>query len=186
MTIYIGGLRDRLIHDSIYHLVKDGLTTLGWFPGGAQAPAQYPISVVAEQLDWNVEIPLNTISVAAYSTSDTEWELGSDLRQNSWSFYVDVFGANEALGLQLSGDVRDILRGKFSALSNFITPETLNVLDYTLATPTLLFQCDVRNVNRDRAVQTTHRWGNYLFSISCVVLDYYNADTDVPSISDNP
>lgn len=181
MTIYVGGLRDRLIHDSIYHLIKNGLTTLGWMPGGPQAPAQYPITVVAEQLDWNVEIPLNTISVAAYSTSDTEWELGSDLRQNSWSFYVDIFGANEALGLQLSGDCRDILRGKFSALSNYVTPETLAVFDWTLATPVQIFTCEVRNVNRDRAVQTTHRWGNYLFSISCVVLDYYTSDADSSS-----
>lgn len=181
MTTYVGGLRDRLIHDSVYHLIRNGLETLGWFPGGAQAPREYPVNVVAEQLDWSVEIPLNTISVAAYSTSDTEWELGTDLRQNTWAFYVDVFGANEALGLQISGDVRDILRGKFAALSNYATPETLAVLDYTLATPTLIFTCEVRNVNRDRAVQTTHRWGNYLFSISCVVLDYYTSDADSSS-----
>lgn len=178
MTIHVGGLRDRLILDSIYYLVRNGLETLGWFPGGAQAPADHPVTVVAEQLDWNVEIPLNTISVAAYSTSDTEWELGSDLRQNAWAFYVDVFGANEPLGLQLSGDVRDILRGKFSALANYITPETLQVLDYSLATPVPIFTCELRNVNRDRAVQTAHRWGNYLFSISCTVLDYYTSDAD--------
>lgn len=175
---YVGGLRDRLIHDSIFHAVNDGLHVLGWFPGGAQAPTDFPLHVVAEQMDWSVEIPFNTVSVASYSTSDIEAELGSDLRANRWVFYVDVFGANEAIGLQLSGDVRDILRGKNSALAHFVTPSTLHVLDYSLATPVELFTCDLDRVNRDRAVQTTHRWMNYMFSISATLTDWYNNDED--------
>jgi hypothetical protein len=178
MTTYAGGLRDRLIHDSVFNLVKTGLDTLGWFPGGPQAPIDDPINLVSQQMDWSSEIPLNTISVSAYSTSDTEWELGSDLRENRWTFYVDVFGANEAIGLQLSGDVRDILRGKFSALSNYVTPETLHVYDWTLATPVEIFYCDINAVTRDRAVQTSHRWMNYMFSIQATLLDYYNTDQD--------
>jgi hypothetical protein len=186
VSAYVGGLRDRLIHDSVYYVLRNGLEMLGWFPGGVNAPQVNPVKLVPEQQDWSQEIELNTISVAPYSTTDTEWELGSDLRANRWTFYVDVFGANEAIGLQLSGDVRDILRGKFSALSGSITPEAIQIMDYTMATPVKIFTVDVDSVTRDRAVQTSHRWSNYMFSITCQLCDYYDTDQDSEYLGYSP
>lgn len=178
MTAYVGGLRDRLIHDSLFNLVKSGLEVTGWMPGGVNAPLDYPVNVVSGQMDWTQEIPWNTVSVAAYDTTDIPWEVGSDLRQNRLLYYIDVYGSNEAIGLQLSGDVRDIIRGKFSALSSFATPEVLWVWDYTLATPTQIFYCEVDTVRRDRPVTTRVHWMNYFWSLEVQLLDWYDNDQD--------
>lgn len=183
MATYAGGLRDRLIHDSLFHLVQNGLGTLGWYT--TQAPPN-PVTVVSEQLDWSQEILPNTISVAEFSASDSEYELGSDGRVNRLIYYVDIFGGSEALGLQLSGDCRDIIRGKFAQLPFFSTPEVIPVFDYTLATPVQIFSVEVLSVARDRPVQTGHRWMNYMHSLHVVLLDYYDNTNDATGYGFSP
>jgi hypothetical protein len=176
MTVYVGGIRDRLIHDSMFYTLKSGLTALGWF---ATNPTGFknPVNMIPEQVEWDVEIPLNSITVAPGATTDEEWELGTFGMKNIHEFYVDIYGENEALGSQLSGDVRDILRGKFPDFG-FSQP-TLNVLDYTMATPAWIFYCDIEHVTRQRATDFTHKWQRYLFEIRCEVIDYYANSDDV-------
>ena len=175
MTTLVGGIRDRLIHDSLYHLVKNGLTALGWFN---PSPTGYtnPVQIIPEQVTWDQQLPLNTITIAPGNVSDQEFEIGSFAFRNEKQFYIDVYGENEALSIQISGDIRDILRGKFPDLG--FSQATLDVLDYTQSTPSKIFFCDIENVQVDRTQNFPHIWQKYLYSISLVLCDYYNNQDD--------
>jgi hypothetical protein len=175
MAIYVGGLRDRLIHDSVYHLISNGLTTLGWFNSNPTG-FTYPVQIIPEQVPWDEELAFNTITIAPGQTNDQEWEVGTFAMKNEKQFYIDVYGENEALSLHLSGDIRDILRGKFAAEG--YSQATLNVYDYTQVTPPWIFFCDIENVQVDRAQNFPHLWQRYLYIVSFDVCDYYTNDQD--------
>lgn len=173
MTVYTGGIRDRLIYDSIWHMVNDALRALGWYDTGRD---HMPVTLVAEQLDWEHEIQPNTIAFAPERVLDQEWELGSDFKENRWRFYFDIFGENEALGNQLSGDIRDILRGKIPSIGRNMP--VVNVYDYTQGQPTQIFYCTVERVTKDRSPTFTHRWQRYLYVVSVDICDFYNDPND--------
>jgi hypothetical protein len=78
--------------------------------------------------------------------------------------------------LQLSGDIRDLLRGKFP--SHGYSQPSLNVYDYTQASPPWLFFCDIENVTRMRAQNFSHHWQRYLYSVKLEVVDFYRDDGD--------
>lgn len=174
MTAYVGGIRDRLIHDSLYNYVKDGLTAVGWMNHGR---SHQPLDLVPEQKDWEDELALNTITISPSNVYDEQWELGSYASKNITTYWIDVYGESEALGLQISGDVRDILRGKFTTLG-FGAAE-LPVFDYTQESPVQIFYCDIEHVRRDRAQSYSKRYQRFLYMISVDIIDYYSDDVDI-------
>lgn len=173
MTVIIGGLRDRLIHESVYNRVLGGLTTIGWLDAGRQ---HAPLNIIPEQKSWDEELPPNTITVAPADTTDEDYEMGTFGSKNTHAFYIDVYGENEALGLQISGDVRDIIRGKFAA--QFTNQGQLPVLNYTQTGNPFAFMCDIENVTRDRAQNFPRKYERFLWVIRCEIIDYYSADSD--------
>lgn len=175
MTIYVGGLRERLIRDALFYRIQGGLTSLGWFNPNPTGYTNH-VTMLPEQVPWDEEVPLNSITVAVENIADEEFEVGNQGYQNCLTFYVDIYGENEALGLQISGDVRDILRGKFTALG--LSQPTLDVFDYTMATPSWIFFCDIERVRRDRVRTFTHHWQRYMFTVSGELYDYYGNDAD--------
>ena len=183
MTIVVGGLRDRLIHESVYRRVQSGLEAIGWMNSGR---SHAPLVLIPEQKSWDEELAPNSITVAPADTDDEDWELGSFGSKNTHVFNVDVFGENEALGLQISGDVRDIIRGKFS--TQFTNQAQLPVLDWTQGTtsPPTLFMCDIEHVTRDRALNFPHKFQRYLWVIRFEVIDYYTSDADVTYYGELP
>lgn len=172
MPFYVGGIRDRLVHDSLYNYVKNGLTAIGWMNSGRQ---HAPLVLVPEMKDWEEELALNTITVSPSNVYDEQWELGSYATKNTTTYWIDVYGESEALGLQISGDIRDILRGKFTGLG-FGAAE-LPVFDYTQATPSRIFYCDIEHVRRDRSQSYSKRYQRFLYMISVDVIDYYGDDS---------
>jgi hypothetical protein len=175
MTVYAGGTRDRLIHDSLFYEVQAGLAALGWF---AQNPTGFvnPINMIPEQTEWDEEIPLNSITVAPGGIMDEEWEMGTFGMKNTHIFFIDVYGENESLSSQLVGDIRDIVRGKLPNIG--YSQPTLNVYDYTQATPSFIFFCDVENVTSVRVTTFSHRWQRYLYELRLEVIDYYGSEAD--------
>lgn len=174
--IYVGGLRDRLIHDSLYNYIKDGLTAIGWMDTARKIS---PVTLVPVMKDWEEELAPNTITISPSNAMDEQWELGSFGTKNTTTFWIDVYGQNEALGLQISGDIRDILRGKFTSLG--FGGAELPVMDYTQATPTQIFYCDIEHVRRDRAQSYSKRYQRFLYMISVDIIDYYTDDVDLSS-----
>jgi hypothetical protein len=171
--IYVGGLRDRLIHDSIYNWVQNGLALLGWLDPGRQ---HQPITFLKEMKTWEEQLPPNTITIAPADQTDEDFELGSFGFKNDTIYYIDVYaedidGRNSSLGQHLSGDIRDLLRGNFDSIG--YGHPTVPILDYTQATPSEIFYVDVTKVRRDRAVAYPKRFQRQLWTIEMTVTDWY-------------
>lgn len=146
-----GGLRDRLVAESFVRHVKAGLTAKGWFESGVPAP---PVVVVTTHLPDTSEmnVDANTyVVVLVEDSSDVDAEVGSGLTEDRTTGWVDVYAKTDAIAAHLSGDVRDLLRGKlpsvgydtagFTVRNWFVTdPDDLEDL----------FWVDVEDVQRDR------------------------------------
>lgn len=173
MTTYTGGLRARLIRDSLYRMLGDSLDSLGWFdPNRDHAP----INMVAKEVAFDEEIPLNTIAVSGETATLTDWEMGSGLQENRWIYYVDLYAEDDAIGTHLIYDVRDILAGKMSSIGR--TAPTLTVWDYTLATPVSIFECEFASITVDRSHNSAKPFMKFWYSVQLAVLDYYADDQD--------
>lgn len=173
MSTYVGGLRARLIADSLYTMVRDALEDLGWFAAGRQHQA---INMRPESVPENEQIPLNTLAVSQLDVSDLEAELGSNLTEDRWTFYVDFFAENDVVGKHLIHDVRDILRGKYPSIGR--SAPILRVYDYTQATPPVLFTVEIENVVVDQAHDFPQSWRRYWYMARCELVDAYGDEED--------
>jgi hypothetical protein len=166
VTAIEGGLRSRFIRDSLEQLVVGGLAALGWFGPGRD---HSPIAVVDAPNDWDEPVEINSLAFADGGEDDIEMELGSTATEDRWVYYIDFYAEDESVGLHLSGDVRDILRGKLSSIGR--TNPSLPVYDYRNATPPVIFHCYLENVLVDRAKGFNQPWLRYWFSVRVDVVD---------------
>jgi len=171
MTDYVGGFRYRLIHESLFQMISDSLDQLGWFDG---QPGRENVRIVPEALPLQVEIPLNTIALVDLDMSDTDDEMGSNLSETRWTFYVDFYAADKSIGIHLINDVRDIMKGKMSSIGR-ISP-SFGVYDYSLATPVEVFVCQIEDVMVDKAANVQNEWLKNWYTCRFDVVDtYYGA-----------
>lgn len=155
-----GGLRDRLIFESLYKNIETHLTSLGWFAPGRE---HLPIIMVDEFPDENAEVAFNTLAFSMGDGGGVTTEMGSDLEDHEAMYFVDFFAENDAIGRHLRGDIYAFLKG------NLIQP----VYDYTaIGNPqvfTVEIQEDIDKRKPDRAVQ---KWQKNWYVISFGAIDY--------------
>lgn len=163
---YAGGFRQRLISDSVYHMMMENLGALGWFDSGRQHGV---LSVRTESVKNDEEIPLNTVVISETVTTDDQAELGSNLGDISTTFYVDIYAENEALGKEFIHDVRDIIKGRLVR-----TATTLPVYDWTMATPPVVFYCEIEDVVVDQARDYPKPWQKNWWTCRFDVVDVYD------------
>lgn len=173
MSIYVGGLRARLIGDSLFEMVRASLVALGWTGTNRQ---HLPLNFVRDQLDSDVEVPLNTLGVSEARVDDVDLEMGSNYTEDRWSFYVDFYAENDAVGRHLIHDVRDILRGKIPSIGR--SRPVLEVVDYTQAATPTAFVCQLERIEVDRAVDFPQPWRRFWFSARVDVVDVYGDEND--------
>ena len=171
MTEYIGGLRLRLIKDSFYYMLKDSLTELGWFDS---RHTQKPVTLIPEQVNTQIEIKPNVIGVASENLDGREMEMGSNLAENTWEMYIDILAEDEAIGVHLSGDIFDILRGKISAISR--TRQSFEVKDLYPNQDTTIFTCQLENIVLNRVRDWERPYNKYWWVIGCEIIDTYYDD----------
>ena len=169
---YVGGLRARLVKESLFQMVNNALEDLGWFDAGRQ---HSPIQFLDKEVANDDEVPLNTLSLADGDIVASALEMGSTLSEHSWAFYLDFFGESDVLSLDVSRDLKDILEGRMPSIGR-VAPR-FTVYDYTMATPPEIFVCDISGVSLDRAQNFPKQWQKYWRSVSFVVNDEY-ADED--------
>lgn len=169
----VGGLRARLIRDSLFHMVYDALDDLGWFDVGRKHKT---LSFPSVPVDPIVEVMFNTVAIGDLGTLAEDWELGSNMSEFRWTIFVDVFAESEMLGLHLSRDIADLMSGRFPSIGR--GRPTLTVLDYTQATPSAIFTCEVEDVVTDRAQNFPNPWQKNWYSVSFDLLDYYGDEND--------
>lgn len=166
---YTGGIRTRLIADSVYHVVKDNLVALGWMNAGRE---HAPITLRTEAVPNDEDIAFNTIVISESHTLDEDAELGSNLGEVTTTFWVDFYAENEALGKQLIHDVRDILRGRIPSIGR--VSQIIPVYDWSMATPALIFSCDIEDVVVDQARDFPKAWQQHWWACRFDVVDYYS------------
>lgn len=167
----VGGLRARLIRESLFRTVEQSLTDLDWFNSGNPT---LPITFDSRSRNQDEQIMINTLTLSDENTSGTPVELGSQLSEERWSMYIDFYADSDALGLHLIRDVKDILEGRISLIGR--TDPSFDVFDYRQATPPILFRCQIENVTVDRAHGFLKPWLEHWYACSFTVVDYYSRD----------
>lgn len=160
MSQPVGGLRHRLVNKSVYEWVKAGLGGLGWFNPGR---AHTTINVVARQYHLDEEVPINTVAVSTGNVTPADIELGSGLAEYVTELYVDVYGQNDSVASHLADDVVDLLAGR-----------SIQILNWSLATPVPIFTVEVESPRRDRAREFPHPWQRHWYVVRAELVDTYD------------
>lgn len=173
MTI-VGGLRSRLIFDSVYNMINDSLTSLNWFAGGRE---HLPITFLSEPIDDEDEVALNTLVLTAEDTGTFDIELGSNYAEHNRSYYVDFYAESHSLGEHVIYDVRDIIQGRMPSISR--THPSATVYDYrTQPTPPQIATVHFDFVTVDRATKFVKPWEKHWWSCAFLVVDSYGDEND--------
>lgn len=168
MTVYVGGLRARLVRDSLFYMLRDSLTALGWFTSQA---SHQPVTFVTEPTQADQAVPLNTLALADDDVGGEDIEMGSGLAEQSWTFFVDFYAENDPIGLHLIRDVKDLLEGRMGSIGR--SRPTLIVKDWTLATPVPVFVCQIEDVRTARAHDFPNAWKQHWHTCSFTIVDTY-------------
>lgn len=173
MTVPVGGLRARLIKESFYHMLDAALEDLGWYETDSWfLPVELRSTAISDQ----EEITPNVVAIADDDDSDSELEMGSNLTEFRTAYYVDVYGENNAVGLHIAKDIRDLLQGRMPSIGR--SRPNLSILNYSAATPTELFTVDLEQVTLNRAHDFPKEWQKYWYSVYLEIVDSYGDEND--------
>lgn len=167
----VGGRRQRLVSDSVYHMLNDAITDLGWF---TMSQLTIPVTFRTESIGLEEEIQLNTMVLSETGTLDQDAELGSNLGEITTTFYVDFYAENEAVGKAMAHDLRDILRGRMASIGR--NRQTVRVYDWDLAVPVHIFTCEVEDVVVDQARDYPKPWQKNWWACRFDLIDTYSGD----------
>lgn len=173
MTIYVGGLRKRLIRESLYRTINDSLDLLGWFDSGRY---HSPITFTSEPVKDFQKVEVNTGALADLDHGELDDELGSLQAIHRWTMYFDFFGENDAVSLHIAGDVKDIMGGRMPSIGR--SDPSLTVLDYTQATPPELFTVQVESIIIDRPTVFDRQFQAHWYTVRFDLVDYYGTEDD--------
>lgn len=163
-----GGLRARLIRESLYQMLYTALDDKNWFDAvNNRTTVSFPPAAVDPQEN----IDLNTLALSDEDMDSEDVEMGSLLADHRWTFYVDFFAENAAIGLHLIRDVKDILEGRMESIGR--TSPSFVVYDYRQATPPEIAVCQIENTFIDRAVNYQREFQKFWYVCRFEVLDRY-------------
>lgn len=164
----VGGIRTRMIRDSLRNLIVDSMTDLGWFGANRR---HLPIQVIDRPNKWDDPIELNSLVVSLEDRYGDHAELGSNMMLDTWTAYVDFYAESDDIGMEVSGDIRDILRGKMSSIGR--TRGVLDCYDYREDPAIVFATLDIVNVFEDRARNFPNEWQAHWFVVRCDLEDEY-------------
>lgn len=164
----VGGLRVRLVFDSLYSMLNTALTDLGWFDVGR---AHDPITFRSEPVDDKEEIQLNTLVLTGEDVFTTDLEMGGPRAEHVRDFYLDIYAENNALGQHVIFDLRDILQGRMPSIGR--TGPVFDIFDYTQDPVVKIGSGDIDRVFVDRAPASGEEWRKNWWSLAFIVTDYY-------------
>lgn len=169
-----GGLRSRLIIDSVRLAVLSTVQQGGWFdptvhdtPPGSRR--HQPFRYIPRPVDWSEDIHPNAIAISPEDTSDEPFGFGGEV-QDANEVYVDLFAQDDSLGWQVAYDIRDSLLGK---VGGAVGPQ-LDVYDFRQPTPAPFTTVDIDLLDVDRAQGDARAWQRHWFMVHMILLDEYS------------
>lgn len=156
--VLVGGLRDRMVIESLSNHITDELTTLGWFDAGRE---HEPIVVVTGFPNDTDDVELNTIAFSVEEAMGEDQELGSKSEIHQTSFFVDMFMENDSVGWHLSGDVYYFLKKN----------PHLDIFDYSTGGNPVDFQAELMDVDRRKPTRAVSAWQRHWFTVSFIAED---------------
>lgn len=104
--------RDRHLHRSVYEVIKNEVTLLGWATTGHTPMGVTPFTFVDFQPELEgQEIAPNTIAVSTGTPSiRTPAELGDGLFTYYVPVFIDIYGEKRGIADSVGGDIMEILR----------------------------------------------------------------------------
>jgi hypothetical protein len=180
-----GGLRSRLIADSVRLTIIAGLEAFGWFDGtihdNPPGPRRHrPLSYVPRPRNWDEQITVNAIAIGTDDVYDHPLGLGGEV-EDTFEIWVDVFAENDQLGWQLAMDIRDLVLGKYPEFGR--TGPVIDVYDLRQATPAAFTQVDIAAVDVDRAEGEARQWQAHWFMVRIDIEDDYADEADALHIT---
>lgn len=168
----VGGLRVRLVLDSLYHTINGALGALGWYDPHRN---HQPLRFLAKPLRWDQPVQPNLVGLQIETMELTEIELGSGLTDSEIAVRFDCYTENDSVGAHLTNDIRDLLRGRHT-----VGPQhpVFDLYDYRQATPPLLGYAvvDEARIERSAALVQPAAFRHW-YQIRCFVHDYYTNDS---------
>lgn len=153
-----GGLRDRMVIESLGNHVETHLTSLGWFAAGRE---HRPITIVSGFPNDTDEVQLNTIAFSVELAAGDDLEMGSKAENHQTAFFVDMFCEDDAVGWHLSGDVYFFFKKN----------RFLDVHDYNTVGDPVDFRVEIVDVDRRKPTRAVNAWQRHWFTISVVAED---------------
>lgn len=173
MTV-AGGLRVRFIHDSLHKYIKDALTELGWLDTNRR---HMPVIFADGPVPSDQEVKLNTISLADEDLIELDAEMGSNLTETSWLYYLDFYAENATIGKELINDVRDILGGRMPSIG--CDSKMIPVYDFReQPNPPVLFTVEIEGPMVDRSRDFVQPWLKNWYTCRFEVNDFYGPASD--------
>lgn len=175
-----GGLRSRLIIDSVRFAVVSTLQHAGWFdptiydtpPGNRR---HEPFRYIPRPVDWAEDIRPNAIAISPEDIADEPFGFGGEV-QDTNEIYIDVFAQDDSLGWQVAFDIRDSLLGKTDRAAG---PQ-VDVYDFRQPTPAPFTTVDIDLVEVDRSQGEARAWQRHWFMLHLVLLDEYGDEYAEP------
>jgi hypothetical protein len=175
-----GGLRTRLVVDSVRFAVLSTLQQYGWFdatiwdkPPGLRR--HKPFHYIARPFNWSENVEPNAIAVSPEDIFDEALAFGGDV-EDILELYIDIFAEDDAVGWQVAYDIRDSFIGKNPTLG-MLGPQ-IDIYDFRLATPAPFTTVDVETIRVDRSQGDAREWHRHWFIINVTLTDDYDDEAN--------
>lgn len=159
MATLEGGLRDRMVHESLGNQIQADLVARGWFT----PPREHePLNVITGFPNDTDEVQLNTIAFSVDTASGDDLEMGTNSELHQTAFFVDMFMEDDAVGWHLSGDVYSFLKRNAASL---------DVFDYSDIGDPVEFQVELIDISRGKPTKAVNAWQRHWFTVSFLAED---------------
>jgi hypothetical protein len=170
-----GGLRARYLHDSLIYLVRTGLAEQGWFDPGR---SHTPIKFLHQPVPWDEPVELNTLMLGPRNREGRYVEVGTTLTTDTIVVSVDFYAAGDTIGLHVTNDIRDILRGRIGTVSHL---GSFSLYDFNQPTPTVIGHAVTVEATASRLpVRLGQEYTRHWHVVDVVIEDTYYDSQDVP------
>jgi hypothetical protein len=173
MATIVGGLRARLIYESVYADINTALTEMGWLDTGrSHADLVFKAD---PRIDGSELVEFNTLVITSEDIRDLPLEVGSRLSEHRTEFYLTLYAESRAFAQHLILDLKDYIQGRMPTVG---LGDAMEVFDYSQATPPMIAIVNIEDVMSDRAHRFESPWQEHLHEIAFTVVDAYGTDQD--------